>query len=88
MKSAHGWHRKNRHEGRPRKGAWIEIGESIHQERGRHGRPRKGAWIEIHVPPKRVAGFVVAPARGRGLKSEGVYRLLVQSWSPPQGGVD
>ena len=55
-------------QGRPRKGAWIEI-RYMHWSMTCFSRPRKGAWIEI-FKAVRDAGFdVVAPARGRGLKS-------------------
>ena len=34
-------------QGRPRKGAWIEIKNSKAPASVIYGRPRKGAWIEI-----------------------------------------
>ena len=54
--------------GRPRKGAWIEIGWEYNSMLESNRRPRKGAWIEITTRCRMEIGGLVAPARGRGLK--------------------
>ena len=73
---------------RPRKGAWIEIFLMTPQVREGEGRPRKGAWIEIMLALWLAVVRLVAPARGRGLKSGCASILVTGSLSPPQGGVD
>ena len=55
---------------RPRKGAWIEIELSLRWQVTRARRPRKGAWIEITLDSPTLSRISVAPARGRGLKSD------------------
>ena len=49
--------------GRPRKGAWIEIGSCCKSFEGCPGRPRKGAWIEIALPG-RVSRRTQSPPQG------------------------
>ena len=73
---------------RPRKGAWIEIPCPALGAMGHTRRPRKGAWIEIGGVGDHADGAVVAPARGRGLKSTIYSKKQIGTESPPQGGVD
>ena len=55
---------------------------------GEFSRPRKGAWIEITKRLSTFAHLLVAPARGRGLKSSRLADQIAGKLSPPQGGVD
>ena len=50
------------------------------------GRPRKGAWIEISWLSGRLSSPSVAPARGRGLKSDQfVFYTFGVSVAPARG---
>ena len=50
--------------GRPRKGAWIEIGKTRNQKEQQPGRPRKGAWIEILEDGQRRNKLFSRPRKG------------------------
>ena len=59
------------HNGRSREGAWIEITPGALLKVNPGGRSREGAWIEIGKQWADGDKKTVAPARERGLKSEG-----------------
>ena len=73
---------------RPRKGAWIEMKKPAPPRTWWNSRPRKGAWIEIIRIFSKTILKIVAPARGRGLKSRMPLLTSAECLSPPQGGVD
>ena len=53
---------------------------------GRHRRPREGAWIEIMALTTLTPYFLVAPARGRGLKfRNGGGNAIKQLVAPARG---
>ena len=70
--------------GRPRMGAWIEIPYFWPAVYVKLRRPRMGAWIEITAPSAGSLRRTVAPAWGRGLKSQnaiaGFAHVVAPAW--------